>query len=48
MCIRDRVNGSCVEEIGNNVVIEFNGLDFAGGTDKITEMCIRDRYVLYK
>ena len=31
-----KVNGSCVEEIGNNVVIEFNGLDFAGGTDKIT------------
>ena len=31
-----KVNGSCVEEIGNNVVIEFNSLDFAGGTDKIT------------
>lgn len=31
-----KVNGSCVEEIGNNVVIEFNDLDFADGTDKIT------------
>lgn len=31
-----KVNGSCVEEIGNNVVIEFNDLDFADGTEKIT------------
>ncbi len=31
-----KVNGSCVEEIGNNVVIEFNNLDFADGADKIT------------
>lgn len=30
------VNGSCVEKIGNNVVIEYNALDFGGGTDKIT------------
>ncbi|MBQ8786874.1 MAG: DUF4982 domain-containing protein [Oscillospiraceae bacterium] len=30
------VNGSCVEKIGNNVLISFNDMDFGSGTARVT------------
>lgn len=30
------VNGSCVEKIGNNVLISFNNMDFGSGTTRVT------------
>lgn len=29
------VNGNCVEKIGNNVILEFSGMDFTSGTVKL-------------